>query len=178
MSGVNKVILIGRLTRDVEVKYAANSNAIANLNVATSETWKDKQTQENKEKTEFHRVVIFGKLAEIAQQYLTKGSQVYLEGKLQTRKWVDQNTGQDRYTTEVVIDFNGQMQMLGSGQNNGQQGQPMQQGGFGQQPQPMQNQQPAQANAPQAPAYTANDFDDEDVPFRWQSKWPELFMLA
>lgn len=176
--GVNKVILVATLGQDPDVKYAANGNAIANLSVATNEEWTDKQTGQKQQKTDWHKVVIFGKLAEIAQQYLTKGSQVYLEGKLQTRKWVDQNTGQDRYTTEVVIDFNGQMQMLGGGQNNGQQGQPMQQGGFGQQPQPMQNQQPAQTNAPQAPAYTANDFDDEDVPFRWQSKWPELFMLA
>lgn len=190
--GVNKVILVGTLGRDPEVKYAANGNAIANLNVATSEQWNDKATGQKQEKTEWHRVVIFGKLAEIAAQYLTKGSQVYLEGKLQTRKWQDQNTGQDRYSTEVVIDFNGQMQMLGGGnrqsgdtafgqsapaasgfgqtapQNN--MAPPM---GAGQQPAPAYGgaapqQQPPQRNAApmqQAPAYTANDFDDDDVPF-------------
>ncbi|MDX1347130.1 MAG: single-stranded DNA-binding protein [Thiomicrorhabdus chilensis] len=117
MRGVNKVILVGTLGRDPEVKYSANGNAIANLNVATSEQWNDKSTGQKQEKTEWHRVVIFGKLAEIAGQYLTKGSQVYLEGKLQTRKWQDQNTGQDRYSTEVVIDgFSGSMQMLGGRQ--------------------------------------------------------------
>lgn len=119
MRGVNKVILVGTLGRDPEMKYAANGNAIANLNVATSEQWMDKASGQKQEKTEWHRVVIFGKLAEIAGQYLTKGSQVYLEGKLQTRKWQDQNTGQDRYSTEVVIDFNGQMQMLGGGNRQG-----------------------------------------------------------
>ncbi|MDG6774837.1 single-stranded DNA-binding protein [Thiomicrorhabdus sp. ZW0627] len=114
MRGVNKVILVGTLGRDPEVKYSANGNAIANLSVATSEQWNDKASGQKQEKTEWHRVVIFGKLAEIAGQYLTKGSQVYLEGKLQTRKWQDQNSGQDRYSTEVVIDgFSGSMQMLG-----------------------------------------------------------------
>ncbi|WP_178862036.1 single-stranded DNA-binding protein [Thiomicrorhabdus cannonii] len=113
MRGVNKVILVGTLGRDPEVKYAANGNAIANLSVATSEQWNDKASGQKQEKTEWHRVVIFGKLAEIAGQYLTKGSQVYLEGKLQTRKWQDQASGQDRYSTEVVIDVNGSMQMLG-----------------------------------------------------------------
>lgn len=113
MRGVNKVILVGTLGRDPEVKYAANGNAIANLSVATSEQWNDKATGQKQEKTEWHRVVIFGKLAEIAGQYLTKGSQVYLEGKLQTRKWQDQASGQDRYITEVVIDVSGSMQMLG-----------------------------------------------------------------
>jgi len=111
--GINKVILIGNLGSDPEVRYMPNGNAVANLNVATSESWKDRQTGEQQERTEWHRVAIFGKLAEIAGQYLRKGSKVYLEGKLQTRKWQDQQ-GQDRYTTEVVIDFNGQMQMLDS----------------------------------------------------------------
>ncbi len=196
--GVNKVILVGTLGRDPEVKYAANGNAIANLNVATSEQWTDKASGQKQEKTEWHRVVIFGKLAEIAGQYLTKGSQVYLEGKLQTRKWQDQNTGQDRYSTEVVIDFNGQMQMLGGGtrqsdapydngfgaqgapqmtQPNAMGGNPM--GGAPQQQaaQPNYGQQTPQqgfgggqqpnnpAPAQQVPAYTANDFDDDDVPF-------------
>lgn len=121
MRGVNKVILVGTLGRDPEVRFAANGTAIANLNVATSEQWNDRATGEKQEKTEWHRVVIFGKLAEIAQQYLTKGSQVYLEGKLQTRKWQDQTSGQDRYSTEVVLDFNGVMQMLGGGSRGGQQ---------------------------------------------------------
>ncbi|MDG4812076.1 single-stranded DNA-binding protein [Hydrogenovibrio sp. 3SP14C1] len=197
--GVNKVILVGTLGRDPELKYAANGNAIANLNVATSEQWNDKASGQKQEKTEWHRVVIFGKLAEIAGQYLSKGSQVYLEGKLQTRKWQDQNTGQDRYSTEVVIDFNGQMQMLGGGnrqgsdapfdnnaaglgqqapqapqQNNAGMNQQQAQPGFGQTA-PQQQSAPQQgfggqpnnnpAPAQQVPAYTANDFDDDDVPF-------------
>ncbi len=115
MRGVNKVILVGTLGADPEVKYAANGNAIANLSVATSDEWNDKSTGQKQQKTEWHRVSMFGKIAEIAGQYLKKGSQVYLEGKLQTRKWQDKN-GLDRYTTEVVINgFDGQMQMLGGG---------------------------------------------------------------
>lgn len=153
--GRNLVILVGTLGADPDVKFAANGNAIANLSVATSEQWTDKNTGQKQEKTEWHRVVIFGKLAEIAQQYLFKGSQVYLEGKLQTRKWVDQNTGQDRYTTEVVIDIKGTMQMLGGKSQNQQQGQQIQQQGQPQS-QPMQQ---------QAPAYSQNNFDDDDVPF-------------
>ena len=109
MNGVNKVILVGTLGRDPEVKYGSNGNAIVNLSLATSETWKDKNSGEKQEKTEWHRVVIFGKLAEIAAEYLKKGSQAYFEGKLQTRKWQDKD-GQDRYTTEIVAH---QMQMLG-----------------------------------------------------------------
>lgn len=183
MRGVNKVILVGTLGQDPEVKYAANGNAIANLSVATSEEWNDKNTGQKQQKTEWHRVSMFGKLAEIAGQYLKKGSQVYLEGKLQTRKWQDQN-GQDRYTTEVVLSgFDGTMQMLGGG-NRQNDGAPMQ----GNQPQgntPMQGNQPQgnapmQGNQPQggapvqgnqpaqqqkAPAYAPNDFDDDDVPF-------------
>ena len=119
MRGVNKVILVGTLGRDPDVKYTANGNAVTNLSVATSEQWTDKNSGQKQEKTEWHRVVIFGKLAEIAGQYLRKGSQVYLEGKLQTRKWQDQNTGQDRYMTEIVIDFNGQMEMLGGPRQGG-----------------------------------------------------------
>lgn len=202
--GVNKVILVGTLGRDPEVKYAANGNAIANLSIATSEQWNDRATGEKQEKTEWHRVVIFGKLADIAGQYLKKGSQVYLEGKLQTRKWQDTATGQDRYATEVVIDFNGQMQMLGGGGGRGdaafdgggsaggfapqaqqggnagyggqqqqQQAPQAQNYGGGQQQQggyqQNQMQQPAAQNNPspmqRAPAYTPNDFDDDDVPF-------------
>ncbi len=112
MAGINKVILVGNLGAKPEVKYASNGNAISNLSVATSESWTDKSTGQKQERTEWHRVSIFGKLAEIAGQYLDKGSKVYVEGKLQTRKWQDQN-GQDRYTTEVVVSgFNGTLQML------------------------------------------------------------------
>ncbi len=112
--GINRVTLIGNLGQDPNVKYTPGGDAITNISIATSESWKDKNSGETKEKTEWHRVVFFGKLAEIAGQYLKKGSQVYVEGKLQTRKWQDKS-GQDRYTTEVVVDsFNGVMQMLGS----------------------------------------------------------------
>jgi len=111
--GVNKVILIGTLGSDPEVRFMPNGNAVANISLATNESWKDKNTGQMQEKTEWHRVVVFGKLAEVAGEYLRKGSQVYFEGKLQTRKWQDQATGQDKYTTEVVVDFGGQMQMLG-----------------------------------------------------------------
>lgn len=113
--GVNKVILVGNLGRDPEMKYTANGAAIANITVATSESWNDKQTGEKVEKTEWHRVVFFRRLAEIAGEYLRKGSQVYIEGKLQTRKWQDQS-GQDRYTTEIVGE---EMQMLGSRGDSG-----------------------------------------------------------
>ncbi len=109
MRGVNKVILIGTLGRDPEVKATQTGQSVASLSVATSEQWTDKASGEKTEKTEWHKVTIWGKLADIAGQYLRKGSSVYLEGKIQTRKWQDQN-GQDRYSTEVVAD---QMQMLG-----------------------------------------------------------------
>ena len=108
--GINKVILVGHLGRDPEVRYSANGNAIANITVATSDSWKDKQTGERQERTEWHRVVMFNRLGEIAGEYLKKGAQVYIEGRLQTRKWQD-NSGADRYTTEVVAN---EMQMLGS----------------------------------------------------------------
>jgi single-strand DNA-binding protein len=107
--GINKVILIGNLGGDPEVKYTAGGSAVTNVTIATSENWKDKTTGENQERTEWHRVVFFGKLAEIAGEYLKKGSQVYVEGRLQTRKWQDKE-GQDRYTTEIVAN---EMQMLG-----------------------------------------------------------------
>jgi len=109
---VNKAMLLGNLGAKPEVKYASNGNAIANLSLATKDSWTDKNTGQKQEKTEWHRVSLFGKLAEIAGQYLDKGSRVYVEGKLQTRKWQDQN-GQDRYTTEVVVSgFNGQLRMV------------------------------------------------------------------
>lgn len=111
--GINKVILVGNLGQDPEIRYTADGRPIANFSIATSEQWNDKNTGERREKTEWHRVVVFGKLAEICGEYLSKGRQVYIEGKLQTRKWQGQD-GQDRYTTEVVVDMRGTMQMLGN----------------------------------------------------------------
>jgi single-strand DNA-binding protein len=158
MAGVNKVIILGNLGKDPEVRFMPSGGAVANLTVATSDSWKDKQTGEQKEKTEWHRVAIFGKLAEIAGEYLKKGSKVYLEGSLQTRKWQNAQ-GQDQYTTEVVVQgFNGVMQMLdGKPQGGSFQGQQNSQasGGFQQQAPAQQQggfaQQPAQQayNAPQ-----------------------------
>jgi len=111
--GVNKVIIIGNLGQDPDVRYMSNGGAVVNITVATSETWKDKHTLEMREKTEWHRVVLFGKLAEVAGEYLKKGSQVYIEGSLQTRKWKDKS-GIDRYTTEIIVNIGGTMQMLGN----------------------------------------------------------------
>jgi len=111
--GVNKVILIGNLGADPEVRYMPSGDAVANVRLATSESWKDRNTGETQERTEWHRVVFFGKLAEIVKQYVHKGSKIYVEGKLRTRKWQGQDR-QDRYSTEVVVDFNGTMQMLDS----------------------------------------------------------------
>lgn len=119
--GVNKVILVGNLGQDPEVRYMPNGGAVANLTLATSESWRDKQDGEIREHTEWHRVVVFGKLAEIASEYLRKGAQVYIEGQLRTRKWTDQS-GQDKYTTEVVVGQNGTMQMLGRRDSQPQQG--------------------------------------------------------
>ncbi len=118
---VNKVILVGNLGRDPEVRYAQNGNKIVNMSVATSDTWRDKQSGERRERTEWHRVVIFNdRLGDVAEKYLRKGSKVYLEGALQTRKWQGQD-GQDRYTTEVVLDrFRGELTMLdGRGEGGG-----------------------------------------------------------
>ncbi|NNJ92291.1 MAG: single-stranded DNA-binding protein [Gammaproteobacteria bacterium] len=149
--GVNKVILVGNLGQDPEVRYMPNGNAVANITVATSETWKDKNTGDNQEKTEWHRVVMFRRLGEIAGEYLKKGSKVYIEGKLQTRKWQDKN-GQDRYTTEIVAD---QMQMLDS---RGGGGAPMENSSFDQSSQ--------SSSAPAAaPAAGAAGFEDDDIPF-------------
>ena len=152
--GVNKVILIGNLGQDPEVRYMQSSNAVANFTLATSESWRDKQSGEMKEKTEWHRVVVFGKLAEVAGQYLQKGSQVYIEGQLQTRKWQDQQ-GQDRYSTEVVVNIGGSMQMLG-GRNSGNDSVP--QAGSQKPPQQQTQQPPAQDEPPM-------NFDDMDIPF-------------
>lgn len=142
--GINKAILVGNLGRDPELRYTQSGTAVANLAVATSESWKDKQTGQTTEKTEWHRVTLWARLAEVAGEYLRKGSKVYIEGQIQTRKWQDQQ-GQDRYTTEIV---GRELQMLdsrGSGQGGGQQ-----------QPQ----QQPEAANGGGAPT----DFDS-DIPF-------------
>lgn len=157
--GVNKVILVGNVGNDPEVRYMPNGNAVANVSVATSETWKDKNTGDQQEKTEWHRVVFFNRLAEIVEQYVKKGSKLYLEGRLQTRSW-DQD-GVKRYTTEIVAN---EMQMLdsrgaGQGDSNFGQGQPAQQSQPQGQSQP-QNQ--GGGGGQQAPAF--DNFDD-DIPF-------------
>ena len=183
MSGVNKVILVGNLGKDPEVRFMPNGDAVANITVATSDTWKDKQTGEQKEKTEWHRIVIFGKLASIAGEYLKKGSKVYIEGSLQTRKWTNQQ-GADQYTTEIVLQgFGGKMEML-DGKPQGAQQQPTQAGGFQQAQQPTQQAQQRPtidtSNAqfvqqPQQPAQQANtnggqfqsqaEYDNSPPPF-------------
>jgi len=146
--GVNKVILVGNLGKDPEVRYMANGGAVCNLTLATTESWKDKQTGEQKDKTEWHSIVFYRRLAEIAGEYLKKGSQIYVEGKLQTRKWQDKS-GNDRYTTEIIAN---EMQMLG-GRGGG--GSAEFGGGAG----GSRSAAPAQAAAP-----VADDFDD-DIPF-------------
>lgn len=171
--GVNKVILVGNLGQDPEIRHMPNGGAVCNLTLATSESWKDKQTGETKENTEWHRVVIFGKLAEIAGEHLRKGSQIYIEGQLKTRKWTDQQ-GVEKYTTEVVVNVGGTMQMLGGRQQNdgGQQQQqrpqqqrqqqPNAQNGWGQPQQPQQQQRQQQS----APANNEPPMDfDDDIPF-------------
>ena len=161
--GVNKVILVGNLGQDPEVRYMPNGGAVANITLATSESWRDKATGEMKEQTEWHRVVLFGKLAEVAGEYLRKGSQVYIEGQLRTRKWTDQS-GVEKYTTEVVVNVGGTMQMLGGRQGGGAPagGQGQQQGGNqfsgGAQSRPQQQAAPAPSNEPPMA------FDD-DIPF-------------
>jgi len=164
--GINKVILVGNLGNDPEVRYTPQGSAITSISIATSESWKGKNTGQVQEKTEWHKVSFFGKLAEIAGEYLRKGSQVYVEGKLQTRKWQDKQ-GQDRYTTEVVVDgFNGVMQMLGGrGEGGGgQQRQAPQQGGYQQgsypPPQAQNNVAPQQQQAPVDNGFD-NSFDDD-----------------
>lgn len=153
--GVNKVILVGNLGQDPELKYMPSGGAVCNISIATSESWNDKSTGEKQEKTEWHRVVFFRKLAEIAGEYLRKGSQVYVEGRLQTRKWQDQS-GADRYSTEVIAD---QMQMLGGRGGSG--------GGAGMESPPDygSSSSGAGASAPKpAASAPAEDFDD-DIPF-------------
>ncbi|POE07540.1 single-stranded DNA-binding protein [Pectobacterium odoriferum] len=162
--GVNKVILVGHLGQDPEIRYMPNGGAVANMTLATSETWRDKQSGEQKEKTEWHRVVIFGKLAEIAGEYLRKGSQVYIEGSLQTRKWADQ-AGVERYTTEIVVNVGGTLQMLGSRPNAGSNNQSAASTSWGK---PQQPAAPAHSGTPQSQHPAGNeppmDFDD-DIPF-------------
>ena len=151
--GINKVILVGNLGKDPEIRYTASGSAVANVTIATTDSWRDKQSGEKQEKTEWHRVVFFNRLAEVVGEYLRKGSQVYIEGRLQTRKWQDQS-GQDRYTTEIVAN---EMQMLGS-----RSGDQASTGGFRKQP-AQSAQAPAQALAQQPAA--DEDFQDDDIPF-------------
>jgi len=141
--GINKVILVGNLGADPETRYMPSGSAVPNLSVATSEQWKDKQSGEQKERTEWHKVAMFNRLAEIAAEYLRKGSQVYIEGKLRTRKWQDRD-GKDRWTTEIIAD---EMQMLGG------------RGGGGSAP---MSSSPGPSSAPPQPP--ADEFDD-DIPF-------------
>ena len=156
MASVNKVILIGNLGRDPETRYMPDGGAITNISIATTENWKDK-AGEKQEKTEWHRVAFFGKLAEIAGEYLKKGSQVYVEGRLQTRKWQDKD-GQDKYSTEIVANA---MQMLGSRQGMGGGDRGDREGG------PPSERAPAAAGAKPAAAKGGGKFDDfeDDIPF-------------
>ncbi len=148
MASVNKVILIGNLGADPESRFAANGDAICNIRLATTDTWKDKATGEKKEATEWHRVTFFGRLAEIAGQYLKKGSQVYIEGSLRTRKWQDKE-GQDRYTTEIRAD---EMKMLGSRQGAGEAA-------------PREREAAPAASAGKKPAASGFGAMDDDIPF-------------
>lgn len=149
--GVNKVILVGNLGNDPDIRYTAGGAAVANISLATTDSWRDKESGEQQDSTEWHRVVFFGRLAEIVGEYLRKGSQVYVEGRLQTRKWQDK-TGNDRYTTEIVAN---EMQMLGGR-------------GSGTSPGPSAAEAPASmpASSGEAKAGMAdNDFVDDDIPF-------------
>ena len=166
MASVNKVILVGNLGADPETRYMPSGDAVTNIRLATTDRYKDKQSGEFKEATEWHRIAFFGKLAEIAGQYLKKGSSVYIEGRIRTRKWQDQS-GQDKYSTEIVAD---QMQMLG-GRNGGSTsdnddqsqgaGQSGEYGGGSQQ----RSQSPRAAQQQPAPSNGFGDMDDEDIPF-------------
>ena len=156
--GINKVILVGNLGGDPETRYTASGSAITRITVATSESWRDKQTGENQERTEWHRVVFFNRLAEIAGEYLRKGRQVYIEGSLRTNKWQDQS-GQDRYTTEVIAS---EMQMLGGRGDNAPASSA--QGGF------RENAPPSKQDSPKADEKSAvfqgeDNFTDDDIPF-------------
>lgn len=158
--GVNKVIIVGNLGKDPETRYLPNGSAVTNISVATSESWKDKQTGQQQERTEWHKIVFFNKLAEIAGAYLKKGSKVYVEGSLRTRKWQDKDSGQDRYSTEIVAS---EMQMLDSkGDNKGQQNDP---GAYHGASQPQQNQQQGGQSQKQNQGDGFDDFDDPHIPF-------------
>ena len=153
--GINKVILVGNLGADPETRYTASGAAITNIRIATSESWRDKQTGENQERTEWHRVVFFSRLAEIAGEYLRKGSQVYIEGSLRTNKWQGQD-GQDRYTTEIIAS---EMQMLGA--RGGEASARPAGGGFRDNKPEQQSQAPAES----APAPAEDNFAEDDIPF-------------
>ncbi|WP_449102827.1 single-stranded DNA-binding protein [Pseudomonas extremaustralis] len=164
--GVNKVILVGTCGQDPEVRYLPNGNAVTNLSLATSEQWTDKQTGQKVEKTEWHRVSMFGKVAEIAGEYLRKGSQVYIEGKLQTREW--EKDGIKRYTTEIVVDMQGTMQLLGGHPEGSQPRQSHPQESAARQQPRQSNPQPrAQQSPQQSQGGVPPDFDsfDGDIPF-------------
>jgi len=150
--GVNKVILIGNLGNDPDIRYTAGGAAVANISLATAESWKDKNSGEQQERTEWHRIVFFGRLAEIVGEYLRKGSQVYVEGRLQTRKWQDKE-GHDRYTTEIVAN---EMQMLGSKSGGA--------ANYDSAPKPASNNTPEPQAATSPSSSPADDFDD-DIPF-------------
>ena len=158
MASVNKVILVGNLGRDPEVRYSPDGAAICNVSIATTSNWKDKTSGERREETEWHRVVFYNRLAEIAGEYLRKGRAVYVEGRLKTRKWQNKE-GQDVYTTEVIAD---QMQMLGGREGGGEGG-----GMSGGEAPPARSARPAQAQRPQAPAAGSGAIDniDDDIPF-------------
>ena len=144
--GVNKVTLIGNLRNDPELRSTQSGSAVANITLATSESWRDKETQETKERVEWHRVIFFGRLAEVVNEYLRKGSQVYVEGRIQTRKWQDKD-GNDRYTTEIVAN---EMQMLGSRGTNSES---------------PANQQSASTSQPASQSAIVNEPFDDDIPF-------------
>ena len=158
MASVNKVILVGNLGKDPEVRYAPSGDAFANVTIATTRTWKDKNSGEKKEETEWHRIVFNGRLAEIAGEYLKKGRSIYVEGRLRTRKWQDKD-GTDKYTTEIIAD---QMQMLGSREGMGGGG--MDEGGGGGGGRPASAPRSAPAAAAKKPAGNFDDMDD-DIPF-------------
>jgi single-strand DNA-binding protein len=146
--GINKVIVVGNLGQDPDTRYMPSGSAVTNITVATNESWKDKQTGEQKDRTEWHKIAMFGRLAEIAAEYLRKGSQVYIEGKLRTRKWQDKD-GNDRYTTEIIAD---EMQMLGG------------RGGAGGSA-PMHDDRPPQGAPSSPPPQGSSDDFDDDIPF-------------
>ena len=164
MASVNKVILIGNLGKDPEVRYMPSGRAVANVSLATKDTWKDKNTGEKQERTEWHNIVFYSPLAEIAGQYLRKGSPVFVEGRLQTRKWQDKN-GQDRYTTEIVVN---DMQMLGGRGGSGGSAPFASEGAEGEpatSAPPQQRSAPAASRAPAPPAPGGDNGFDDDIPF-------------